>query len=258
MIRAALKVAYLGEHFSGSQRQPSLRTVEGDILSDVKAITKMSDTDIDLRLASRTDKGVNSLGNVAVFNSSIDDPDILLKALNAVSEDIFYRGAALVGGDFNPRFADVRRYRYVLRSDGMDISAMKKCAELFVGEHDFTRFCRPEQRSAILTLNSIEVNEKNGMMMLDFTARYFLWNMVRRISAAVMSVGAGDSSLSDVKDALDGKDITFGLARADALTLMDVCYKDLEFTPPTMEMFKKRTEEEMFRDMLRNTFLTSL
>jgi len=258
MIRTAVKIAYLGEHFSGSQIQPGFRTVEGDVLSDLRMVTKMQDEDIDLRLASRTDRGVNSLGNVAVFNSSIDDPDILLKALNAVSKDIFYRGAAFVDKEFNPRFAVLRRYRYVISRGGMDVPAMRSCAELFAGEHDFTRFCRPEGKSATIVLNSVDVLEEGGMVFLDFSARYFLWNMIRRIAAAIISVGRGESTISDVKDALDGKEITFGLARPDALTLLDICYEGIDFTGGSADTLDKRVEEEMFRNGLRNMFFTSL
>ncbi|MDR1954822.1 MAG: tRNA pseudouridine(38-40) synthase TruA [Candidatus Methanoplasma sp.] len=258
MIRAAVKIAYLGEHFSGSQVQPGHRTVEGDILSDLRTIMKLPDEDIGLKLASRTDRGVNSLGNVAVFNSSIDDPDILLKALNAVSKDIFYRSIAFVGGEFNPRFADVRRYRYVLPFFEMDIPSMKSCAEVFVGKHDFTRFCRPDGKSATLVIDSVDVHREGGLVVIDFSARYYLWNMIRRIVAAIASVGRGDSSVSDVKDALEGKDISFGLARPDALTLLDVFYQEVEFVSPSEDMFDKRVGEEIFRDSLRNMFFASL
>jgi len=258
MIRTAVKIAYLGENFSGSQIQPGLRTVGGDVLSDLKIITKMSEDEIDLKLASRTDKGVNALGNVAVFNGNIEDPDILLRALNAVSKDIYYRSVAFVGEGFNPRFADERRYRYTLRSQGMNVSAVKSCAELFVGEHDFTRFCKTDGRPSTAVLTSIEVRKEDDIIVLDFTARYFLWNMVRRIVAAIISVGRGDSSLSDVKDALEGKDITFGIARPDALTLIDVFYQDVEFVAPSAEVFDRRKEEEIFRDRLRSAFFASL
>jgi len=258
MIRAAVKIAYLGAHFSGSQIQPGCRTVEGDILSDLRALTKMRDEEIDLRLASRTDRGVNSLGNVAVFNSSIEDPDILLKALNAVSKDVFYRSIAFVDEEFNPRFANRRSYRYILRSDGMDVPAMRSCAELFAGEHDFIRFCKPDGKPTTIVLDSVDVRKEDGLVVLDFSARYFLWNMIRRMAAAIMSVGRGDSSVSDVKDALEGKEITFGLARPDALTLLDVRYDGIEFAVPSADMFDRRVEEEMFKDKLRNLFFTSL
>jgi tRNA pseudouridine38-40 synthase len=258
MIRTAVKIAYLGECFSGSQIQPGFRTVGGDVLSDLKIITKMSDEDIDLKFASRTDKGVNALGNVAVFNSNIEDRDVILRALNAVSKDVFYRSIAFVDDGFNPRFADLRRYRYVLRSDGMDVPAIRNCADLFVGEHDFVRFCKPDGKPTTALLNSIDVRKEDGAIVLDFTARYFLWNMVRRIVAAIMSVGRGDSSLSDVKDVLGGKDMTFGIARPDALTLTDVHYKNIEFVTPSADILDRRIEEEMFKDKLKSMFFASL
>ena len=256
MIRAAVKIAYLGENFTGSQIQPGLRTVEGDVLSDITAVTKMPESSIDLKLASRTDRGVNALGNVAVFNCSIDTPEVILKALNGVSKDIFYRSIATVGEDFNPRFADMRYYRYILRSAGMNVPAMRECAALFTGEHDFTRFCKTEGKSALLFMESAGVREEGGFIILDFSARYFLWNMIRRMAAAMMSVGRGDHSLSDVKDALEGKDISFGLARPDALTLMDIRYENVIFTAAGAP--DKRAEEEIFGNTLKGMFFASL
>jgi tRNA pseudouridine38-40 synthase len=258
MIRTAVKIAYLGNDFSGSQIQPGYRTVEGDVLSDLRTICRISDEELDLRVSSRTDRGVNALGNTIVFNSPLEDREILLRALNAVSKGIFYRSSAIVDETFNPRFADRRRYRYVLPSEGVDISAAKECAKLFVGEHDFKQFCRSEGKPTRITLDSVEVWGGDGTIILDFTARYYLWNMIRRITAAVVSVGRGDASISDVKGALDGDDITFGLARPDALTLVDVEYDAVEFTVPADDLFDVRVKEELFRDKLRSSFFASL
>jgi tRNA pseudouridine38-40 synthase len=258
MMRVAAKIAYLGENFSGSQIQPGFRTVGGEVLSCLSMIMKMPDEEIDLKLASRTDRGVNSLGNVAVFNSSISDPDILLKALNAVSKDVFFRNIAFVDEDFNPRFADARKYRYVLPAEGLDIAAMTDCVKLFSGEHDFIRFCKPNGKPTTLKLDAVDLLKEDDLIIMDFSARYFLWNMIRRIVAAVISVGRGDSMISDVKDALDGKDITFGIARPEALTLVDVYYKNIDFFVPSADMFDKKIEEEMFRDRLRGMFFASL
>jgi tRNA pseudouridine38-40 synthase len=258
MIRAAVKIAYLGELFSGSQAQPGFRTVAGDVLSDVKLIMNMSEEEIDLKLASRTDKGVNALGNVAVFNSIIDDSETLLKALNAISKGVFYRSVAFVDAEFNPRFADIRRYRYAVSSDDMDIDAMRECARLFVGEHDFIRFCKPDGKPTTLVMNSVEITEENGIIFVDFSARFYLWNIIRRIVAAIAAVGRGDSSVSDVKDALEWKETTFGLARPDTLTLLDVSYKDTVFMTPQADVFGGRIEDEMFKERIKSIFFTSI
>ena len=257
MIRLAVKIAYRGKDFCGSQIQPDVRTVEGDILSDIGRITKLPTDSLDLHLASRTDRGVNALGNVASFNSNMD-PEILLKALNSTSEKIFYLSYALVGEDFNPRHASRRMYRYIMPSRGLDISLVKECVALFVGENDFKRFCKSEGKPTIITIDSIDLIVDDDDLILEFSARFYLWNMIRRIAAATISVGCGNSSLSDVRDALSGKDMTFGLARADALTLTDILYDNIHFKIPKETGMTPRIEEERFLCTLNEHFNRSL
>lgn len=254
----AVKVAYTGDGFNGSQRQPYLRTVEGDMVYDICAVCGVRADNVELRMAGRTDKGVNALGNVAVFNTDFEDFPTLLKALNANSTRVFYRGFAEVDESFNPRFADWREYEYVLPGKGLDMHRVRKCASLFVGEHDFLRFCRPDGKPTVASVDSVDVLEEDGCVILRFRARYFLWNMVRRISAAVFTVGRGRAELSDVEDALAGREINFGLARADALTLTDTVYPDVEFTMVDGTSFSGRSEEEELRIKLRNRFYSGL
>ena len=232
MKRVAVRFAYLGDGFSGSQIQPEVRTVEGEMRAALHKVCGLDDDRLDLRIASRTDRGVNALGNVAVFNTGIEDPDTLLRALNAVSDGIFYTAYAEVDGDFNPRHASARSYRYVIPSEGLNIDLARECAKLFIGEHDFVRFCRPDG--------------------------FFLWNMVRRTAAAIISVASGRSSLDEVRSALEGEDINFGVARADALTLTSVEYEGLDFTPSSSSVLSERVDECAFSADLRRGFYTAL
>ena len=256
MRRAAVKIAYLGEDFSGSQIQPGLRTVEGDVISDLVKLGA-SEKDIDLKCASRTDKGVNALGNVVVFNTAFDDLT-LLKALNSVSRSVFYRSVATVGNEFNPRHANERIYRYVLPAAGIDPVSAFRCAELFEGTHDFARFCKSDDRGTIMNMRSVTVKKSDDVLIIEFRSEYFLWNLIRRIVAAISAVGKGDAKLEDVQRALDGEDISFGIARPDALTLMDVIYNDIEFIAPADDLFDGRVEEEVFRWSLKRAFFASL
>jgi len=258
MIRIATKIAYQGDDFCGSQIQPGVRTVEGDILQDIRKLCDLTDEGIDLRLASRTDRNVNALGNVAVFNSNIGDPLTLIKALNAVSDGIFYRSFSLVDESFNPRHAESRTYDYIVPSEGLNVSDMRECAHLFLGEHDFVRFCKPDGKSTVLSLDDIEISTDGDLIIMRFVARRYLWNMIRRISAAVISVGRGDSNISDVEDALQGKNMTFGLARADALTLTDITYPDIDFETAPCNTFDPRSKEKLFKNHLEKRFFESL
>jgi len=258
MIRIATKIAYLGNDFCGSQIQPDVRTVEGDILQDVKKLCGLTDEEIDLRMASRTDRSVNALGNVAVFNSGIDDPLILFKALNAVSEGIFYRSFALVNDSFNPRHAEQRTYSYVIPLDNLNVSKMTECAHLFRGEHDFKRFCKPDGKPTVLSVDDLNLSTNGDLITMTFVARRYLWNMIRRISAAVISVGKGESDISEVEAALNGKNVTFGLARADALTLTDITYPNIDFETVLCNVFDPRLKENMFKNHLEKRFFESL
>jgi tRNA pseudouridine38-40 synthase len=260
MRRVAVKIAYLGDPFAGSQIQPGFRTVEGDVLSDLKRISDLDDNGINLKCASRTDRGVNALGNVIVFNTPFEDNVTLLRALNAVSTDIFYRQIADVDENFNPRHAAERVYRYVLPAEGMDVSAAKECASLFEGTHDFARFCKHDGRSTVMYMRSAKVSCDGGVFVIEFRSKYFLWNQIRRIAAAISSVGRGTSCVGDVERALNGEDISFGTARADALTLADVEYDCPKFCVSVMPEAERgsRAEEERFKTDLRMRFFDSL
>lgn len=258
MMRIAVRFAYLGDGFSGSQVQPDTRTVEGEMRRAIRQVCGMDDSEFDIRLASRTDKGVNALGNVAVFYTGFDDPGDLLRALNAVSDGVFYTSYAIVGEDFNPRYASSREYRYIMPSKGLDIGLVRECASLFVGEHDFARFCRPDGKPTVATVDSIEAEEDGDSVVLTYRARFFLWNMVRRTAAAIMSVASERSCLDDVRRALDGEEINFGIARADALTLTDVSYTDVTFVPCGSPVLSEKAGEGELSARLRLDFYRGL
>ena len=105
---------------------------------------------------------------------------------------------------------------------------------------------------------TMDITEEDGLAILEFEARFFLWNMIRRIVSAIEWVSKGKASLDDVRAALDGKDMSFGMARPDALTLIDVEYDWLDFQPAEPSMFSDRLKEESFRDGLRRNFFGSL
>lgn len=258
MRRIAVRFAYLGEGFSGSQMQPGARTVEGEMRSALLRVCHLEGDDLGLSIASRTDKGVNALGNVAAFNTGFKDPDALLRALNAVSDGVYYTAYSWVGDDFYPRHASSREYRYVLPSEGLDPELARECAGLFVGEHDFARFCRPDGKPTVVTIDSINVSKDGDVLVLTYRARFFLWNMVRRTASAIREVASGHSTLQDVRDALDGRDVNFGVARADALTLTDVSYEGVVFTPSSSGVLSSKKNEGIFSAGLVGGFFRSL
>jgi len=263
MRRVAVKIAYLGEGFSGSQIQPAatgLHTVAGEILDGLQLVDHVPADHIDLHFASRTDAGVSALGNVAVFYTAFINDELFLRALNSVSHGVYYTSIATVDDRFNPRLAAKRYYRYVVSTDRIDVSRFTSAAKLFQGYHNYRRFARTESmtKSTVMTIDSVDVRTEGGLIITDFCADYFLWNMIRRIMAAVIEVGLGMTDTDDVAETLAGKDATYGLAKPDGLTLLNVTYEGLTFVRPARCPYEKRLGRDRYQDALLTSFHNSL
>jgi len=113
MRRYRIVVAYDGTNYCGWQVQPNGITVE-EVLN--KKISKITGEDIHIIGASRTDSGVHSMGNVAVFdtNTSIP-PEKFMHALNQkLPDDIVIVKSDEVAADWHPRYQDevLKTYEY--------------------------------------------------------------------------------------------------------------------------------------------------
>ncbi|MCG7844119.1 MAG: tRNA pseudouridine(38-40) synthase TruA [Methanomassiliicoccales archaeon] len=220
--RVAVKFAYDGTMFMGSQRQPRKRTAESELLGALIKIGAISSVQENhFRVASRTDRGVSALGNVFAVNTSFRRQE-LLGALNASCQDVYCYAWAEVSDTFSPRRAKGRWYRYNLPYKGQDLGMMAECATGFQGEHEFRLFCKPEGKVTVRTLDSVEVRLEGDTIIIDLKAREFLHNMVRRVVSALDQVGQGRASLDQVRSALQGKGRSLGVAEAEGLFLMDV------------------------------------
>ncbi len=256
--RVAVRIAYNGKGFSGSQRQPGLRTVEGEVLRALEAVMPRMEGAFELKAASRTDAGVSAAGNVIAFRSAMRDGAELLRALNAVSGDVHFLAVAELPEERNIRHAASRRYRYFLPKEGIDIEAARACAPLFEGEHDFRRFCRDEGKGTVTIIDSINVSDECDMLVIEFIAPRFLWNMVRRIVAAIAAVAEGARTMSELERALQGEDLQFGLAPAENLVLMDVEYHDLAFVRHDDPVLHRKIAEGLHRSRVDLSLLLSV
>ena len=179
--RIKLVVAYDGTAYHGWQVQPNAVTIEG-VLNE--KLTELLGEKITVTGASRTDAGVHSLGNVAVFDTTTRIPaDKISYALNQrLPEDIVVQESAEVAADFHPRFCDSRKtYEYrilnrkfpipTMRKDTyfyyrpLDVTAMQKAAEYLVGEHDFKSFCTvgAQVETTVRTIYALTVTREEDL-----------------------------------------------------------------------------------------------
>lgn len=140
----------------------------------------------------------------------------------------------------------------------MNRDAAEACLKLFEGRHDFRNFSKQDGKSTEAEIESASMEWGDGTAVIRFQARFFLWHLIRRIVGAVSAVGRGDASLEDAQRALSGESISFGTARADALTLVDIIYKNVKFYVPDGSLLDEAIEEELFRCSLRRLFFSSL
>ena len=210
MKRVKMIVAYDGTNYKGWQVQPNGITIE-EVLN--RTLSQLLGEDIVVTGASRTDSGVHSLGNVAIFDTETRMPaDKISFALNQrLPEDIVVQGSCEVPDDWHPRYQNSRKtyeYRIVNRTFRMptrrldtyfyhhplDVEKMKQAASYLVGEHDFKSFCAigAQVKTTVRTIYSCDVFKEGDIITIRVTGNGFLYNMVRIIAGTLIRVGGGD------------------------------------------------------------------
>ena len=217
-MTARLDLEYDGARFSGWARQPGFRTVQG-VLEDALATTGRH---VELTVAGRTDAGVHARGQVA---SHPGEP-VAASRLNAMlpADVRIVRSAAAAEGFDARRDARARLYRYRLlqratpspfergralhRTRALDRGALKACADLLVGSHDFTAFT-PTQTDHVRFERDIFRAEwiAPSAELLEFwiEADSFLRSMVRVLVGTMLEVGSGRRSAESFGALLAGR-----------------------------------------------------
>ena len=233
MKRFALKLAYLGNNFHGFQRQPELRTVEGELIKALKKSGVIRDTKTsEFSIAGRTDKGVHALGNVVAFNTS---NKFRINYVNSfLLDDMRIIAISNTSKDFNPRFALQRHYRYIIPLNfEVDIELMKKASTKFEGTHNFQQLSKKSERNPIRKIKSLKISSNNNFLVIDVYGESFLWNMVRKIVTVLIMIGRNHLSLLELDKLLNPSSeesrINIQPMPAQGLILMDVEYSNLDF-----------------------------
>ena len=247
-MRVALKFAYDGRKFHGFARQPNVETIEGNIIKFLIEHGLIEDIkESKFRCASRTDKGVSSLGNVIAFNTEKNLQNIY-KDCNICSDKIVIFGKKIVDDNFYPRYAKQRIYRYYLKKKEYSFETITLTALLFKGTHNFSNFARIESnKNPVRTIDDIEVHENEDSIILEFYAQTYLWHQIRKMVSAILQVENKKIKTQQIIDALTKpkKHIDFGLATPEPLILIDVLYSFYFDSNDYWINKKKEFEEEL-------------
>ncbi|RLI74776.1 tRNA pseudouridine(38-40) synthase TruA [Archaeoglobales archaeon] len=229
-MRLAFKIAYFGLNFHGSQYQPDVRTIEGELFKAFKKLG-VDPKKSRYRCASRTDTGVHAFSQVIALNSKEVIPPRMLNA--NLPEDITVWAWAKVKSTFDPRKAKSRRYMYVLPTKNYDISAMRKATKLLLGTHDFCNFTRGfgGEESCVRTIYNVELRIDRDFVIFEIEGNAFTWNMVRCIVTALEEVGSRHRDIEWFEKMLDPEKHRERIEPAPphGLILKDIKYDDVEF-----------------------------
>lgn len=179
-MRIRLDFAYDGSGFYGWAKQPTLRTVQGELESALHKVLRVPEGDesepLRLTVAGRTDTGVHAAHQVChldVSQSVLENcighmscdalsaleyrlrhvlpADIAIHKVSEAPEGFDARFSALertyvyrITDNSGFVFVDPRMRGFVLKIDyALDVDAMNQAAQMMVGLHDFGSFARP-------------------------------------------------------------------------------------------------------------------
>ena len=256
-----LTIEYDGSGYSGWQRQPDVRTAQGELEA---VLSHVMGKPIQVNGTSRTDAGVHALGQQASFHGEFGIPtDRIQTAVNNLlaGKGGGYGKLGRVGdmrivkveekpAEFHARFDSLgKRYRYIIGNgpdvdiflrnyayqitDPLDEAAMQEAALHIMGTHDFACFQASggnERETTVRTIYSLTVKRQGNDVVLEVTGDGFLYNMVRIITGTLVEVGLGKrkpEELAAVIESCDRRNAGH-TAPAEGLYLVEVFYDEMQ------------------------------
>ena len=205
-----ITIEYDGTDFVGWQRQENGLSIQ-QLIED--SIYKLSNKKTIIFGAGRTDAGVHAKGQVASFKlDSHIDIDTIRDGLNHYlrPHPIAILSSEKTEENFNARFsAKLRWYEYKLINrrppltltnnrvwcvhKNINIQKMIKQSELFLGKHDLSAFrsINCQSKSAVRTINSIDIKQNNDEIKFIISAKSFLHSQVRIMVGTLVDIGLG-------------------------------------------------------------------
>lgn len=243
MTRYLIDFSYSGANFSGYQKQPGKRTIQGEI---EKVLSSINNNSVKLTSSGRTDALVNAIHQKAHFDLDKKIGAYKLNgALNSyLPDDIYVNSVTEVDNLFHARYmVKSKTYEYLINTvdynpllrthvyqycKPLNIRKMKKAVKYFIGKHDFTTFVSAEDKKEdkVREIYDATVDEKEGIIKITFKGSGFLKYQVRNMVGTLIKVGEEKVSPDIILSLLEKKDrkCAFLCAPAQGLTLTDVKY----------------------------------
>ncbi len=219
-----LVTQYDGGAFSGWQRQPDARTVQGEMEQALAGLTGEPATVV---AAGRTDAGVHARGQgVGVRIAPRWTAETIRRAMNArLPGDVWVADAHAMRPEFHPRFsAERRRYAYFVGTTedslspfrrrtewplarALDVEVLNAEAAALPGIHTFRAFAvqgtAPADDDHRCEIFAARWRERESGVVFDIEANRFLHHMVRFLVGTMVAVGTGRRAPGSVAELLE-------------------------------------------------------
>lgn len=246
-MRYLITLAYDGSKYKGYQKQPRVKTIQGELERALKEIN--NDKQVDISASGRTDAKVHAYNQKAHFDLDIKITcDKLKQALNSlIPGDIYVKSVVEVKDDFHARF-NVKAKEYIYKinmgeynplekdyvyqyNKRLDLVEMERALKYLEGEHDFKSFSKTDDEKedyvrTIIQTNIIREIKDVNHFTISFLGTGFLRYQVRNMVGLLIEIGEGKRKSEDILEILEAKDrrkagIT---APGEGLYLKDVFY----------------------------------
>jgi tRNA pseudouridine38-40 synthase len=205
-----LTLSYCGRNLHGWQIQENALTVQQCFQ---EALYRIIGERPDIKGCSRTDSGVHA--NMYCVSMKISHPitnDHLMMALNRyLPDDIAVSSVVDAEDDFHARYScKGKEYVYKVWNSRtrnpfynglalhyryhVDVEALNREAQAFVGAHDFTSFCTLDKREKgdfVRNVHYFKVEKDGDLITFTVAADGFLYNMVRIMVGTLLAMGQG-------------------------------------------------------------------
>ena len=244
MRNLRLDICYEGTRYRGWQRLSNTDNTIQEKLE--KTLSRILEESIEVSASGRTDAGTHAMHQVVSFhcNSTMPCEQILSQLRRYLPEDIGIYSCKNVSDRFHARLnAKTKTYIYRLwNSDqpcvfdrkfvhvdprAMDLDAIQKAANYFLGEHDFSSFCanKKMKKSTVRYIQQFTIRREGNEIIFCVTGNGFLHHMVRIMVGTLLEVGRGERSADSIPDLFGGVRANSGeLIPACGLCLWEVTY----------------------------------
>jgi tRNA pseudouridine38-40 synthase len=224
-----IRVQFLGFRYSGWQKQPGQRTIEGMLLKTLKYL--LPQQKLKILGAGRTDAKVSALDaafELILEETPISDISNFIRLFNNnLPADIKILKIDNINKNFNIiKDSKSKEYRYFFSFgdknhpycapfmanilEDLDINIMTKAAALYIGTHNFKAYTAKhvENKKVIRTITSCTIKENKEIKanflpkqsyVLTICGKGFMRYQVRMITGALILLGRGLFSLDEIQ-----------------------------------------------------------